>query len=94
MEEIRKLLKCRAVSYSQVGLLNIVKISFLSESTIVSVTPIKIPTGFFMEFDKPVLKFTWKYKEKAKAFLKSNKVETLIPLDNKNSNTAIVLKRV
>lgn len=89
MEEVIKLLKYRAVSCSQVGLLSIVKISFLPESTVVSVTP-----GFFVEFDKPVLKFISECKDKAKAFLKSSKVEKLILLDIKIPNTAIVLKRV
>lgn len=59
MEEIIKLLKCRAVSSSHIGLLIIVTISFLPESTIVSVTPVKIPTGVFMKFDNLVLKFIW-----------------------------------
>lgn len=94
MEEILKLLKCRAVSCSQVGLLNIVKISFLPETTTVSVILVKISTGFFMELDEPVMKFIQECKDKAKAFLKSSTVEKLTLLDIQISNTAIVLKRV
>lgn len=67
----------------RLGLLDIVKIFFLLESVLLSVIPINIPAGFFMEFDNSVLKC-----------MNSNKVEKLTVSDTKLTILLMVLKRV
>ena len=62
MEEILKLNENGELCLvHRLGLLELIRIVFLPESVIVNEIPIKIPTGFFMESDNPVI---WTCKEK------------------------------
>lgn len=78
MEEIIKLYWNREPCPLPVGLLNIVKIAFLPESIIVSVIPIKISIGFFMECDKLVLQFVGACKEKPRHSWRATRQKNLL----------------
>lgn len=77
-------------SYSWIKRLNIVKMVTLPKLICrFNAIPIRITAGFFVEIDKLILKFTWKYKgpKIAKATLKKNKVPNF-----KTSHSVAVIK--
>lgn len=64
LRDIREdLKKCKAILCLWIRRLNIAKMAILLKLIYrLNVTLIKMPTAFFAEMDKLILKFTWKYK--------------------------------
>jgi len=68
MNKMEESNKWRHIPCLWIGRLNIIKRSGISNLiSRYNTIPIKIPTGFFPEMDKLILKFTWKCKGPGRA---------------------------
>lgn len=86
------------MTYSWIRRFSVVKMALLPELIykIYSVTPLRIPAGFFADTDKPNLKIHMKFKghSVAQTILKKNTIEGLTFPDFKTYHKTIVVKTV
>lgn len=85
--------KCKDIKCLWTARFNFVKMAILPQFIYkVNGIHIRIPTGFFVEIDKMILKLIWKLKgsKTAKTFLKENTVGNFKISDFKTSYRAII----
>lgn len=75
--------------------LNIIKMSIINLTYTFNASPVKIPSGYFVDNEKLILKFIWKSKRPriANIILKKSKVRGLTLLNFKTYYKATVISK-